>query len=731
MSNSVLGIDFGTSFSSVAILFKGDIKVVHDENGSTYIPSVVCFREKERVGAAAEHFKKKYPKNTIYEIKRIVGCRYDDAIVSRMQKIWPFSVVEGMEHRVQVEFYVNDKRRRYYPEYVISKVLKYLVGLAENVSGEKYTKAVITVPANFNDTQRKCIRVAARFANLEVLRIMDEPVAAAVAISVQTNIDNSRVLVYDLGGGTFDFTILEVTVNDYRVKATDGDPCLGGADFTNALIALSRQKIIQDEGVDSSENPRLEVELRSVCEAIKQELTSLEQAQMEIDLSRYGGSMCYTLTISRSEFEGVIEGQIKRSVDIVENCMKTYDVDISSVSGIALVGGSSCIPLIRKELNERFPTLRILSGFDPREVVCRGALVQALSLIDEPELSTSPSPAVVTPKSTLSSNPGNSASSNPVSMVETPSIVRPSLYLRQQSGLTQPEESGPASPSTISTPQSVSPASPSLTSPQRLSLSSSKRLSNSSLLEVKPISLQPVPLNQPKRPSTPSLSPAPYSSPSLAPSLAPAPAPASAPAHDFGKVHIHPTTPLDLGIRVQGKYMSVIIPRNTPLPTSMSKTYQTNEEHPDCVHCCMYQGNHELVANDVKIGIIKAKDIPVYPNVRSLISITFSIDINGVFSVSASVVGSEMPVTIEMLDSVLLTDKMIDNIIDEDNREKQEILKEIREDLISEIDLRLQDLENSDNYRTIALVAREREWLKDNMYTGSVEELQQCLDRLK
>ena len=218
MSNSVLGIDFGTSFSSVAILFKGEIKVVHDENGSTYIPSVVCFREKEKVGAAAEHFKKKYPKNTIYEIKRIVGCRYDDAIVSRMQKIWPFSVVEGMEHRVQVEFYVNDKRRRYYPEYVISKVLKYLVGLAENISGEKYSKAVITVPANFNDTQRKCIRVAARFANLEVLRIMDEPVAAAVAISIQTNIDNSRVLVYDLGGGTFDFTILEVTVNDYRVR---------------------------------------------------------------------------------------------------------------------------------------------------------------------------------------------------------------------------------------------------------------------------------------------------------------------------------------------------------------------------------------------------------------------------------------------------------------------------------------------------------------------------------
>ena len=752
MSNSVLGIDFGTSFSSVAILFKGEIKVVHDENGSTYIPSVVCFREKEKVGAAAEHFKKKYPKNTIYEIKRIVGCRYDDAIVSRMQKIWPFSVVEGMEHRVQVEFYVNDKRRRYYPEYVISKVLKYLVGLAENISGEKYSKAVITVPANFNDTQRKCIRVAARFANLEVLRIMDEPVAAAVAISIQTNIDNSRVLVYDLGGGTFDFTILEVTVNDYRVKATDGDPCLGGADFTNALMALSRQKIIQDEGVDSSENPRLEVELRSVCETIKQELTSLEQAQMDIDLSRYGGSMCYTLTITRSEFESVIVGQIKRSVDIVENCMKTYDVDISSVSGIALVGGSSCIPLIRKELNDRFPTLRILSGFDSREVVCRGALVQALSLIDEPDLaSPAPAAAAATPKTQP-----DIASSTPMSTIETPSLVRPSAYRENLNRNARPEELLPsASASSVSTPQSVSPSAvPSLSSPQRISLSSSQRLSSSSTLEAKPISLQPVPLTLPKRPSlssmsSPSLTPvsapiaspiaSPISAPLPAPIPAPIPAPVSAPVsapvpaptHDFGKVHIHPTTPLDLGIRVQGKYMSVIIPRNTPLPTSMSKTYQTNEDHPDCVHCCMYQGNHELVANDVKIGIIKAKDIPVYPNVRSLISITFSIDINGVFSVSASVVGSEMPVTIEMLDSVLLTDKMIDNIIDEDKREKEEIIKEMREDLISEIELRLQDLENSDNYRMIALVARERDWLNENMYTGSVEELQQCLDRLK
>ena len=728
MSNCVLGIDFGTSFSSVAVLFNREIMVVHDEIGSTFIPSVVCFREKEKVGATAEHFKKKYPKNTIYEIKRIVGCRYDDAIVSRMQKIWPFSVVEGMEHRVQVEFYVNDKRRRYYPEYVISKILKYLVELAENVTGEKYKKAVITVPANFNDTQRKCIRVAARFANLEVLRIMDEPVAAAVAISIQTNIDNSRVLVYDLGGGTFDFTILEVTINDFRVLATDGDPCLGGADFTNALMGIAQRKILLDEKIDSNEFPRLEVELRNTCEVIKQELTSLEQTQMELDLSRYGGSPDYKLVINRAEFENAIKDQVNRSVDIVENCMNTYNVHITSVSGIALVGGSSCIPLIRKELSKRFPTLRFLDGYDSREVVCRGALVQALSLIDAPD----PLPTHQTSSQPSTSSPPMSPSQIPSVSKSLPvpppipqlvpqgvsAISSSSISSKSTADLPKLDRGGVDHPSLVRPSESLKPEY--VEEPSRQSSSSSNTPVSVSPSLVQPstqvVFPQPISIVDPNQ-STPNSSLKPEESSSI--------------MRSFGQVKIHPTTPLDLGIRVRGKYMSVIIPRNTPLPTSQTKTYQTNEDHPDCVRCVIYQGNDDLVANNVKIGIIKAKDIPVYENVRSLITVTFMIDINGVFSVSAKVVGSDLPVTVEMLDSVLLTDNMIDSIIAEDNREKEEIIQVMRGDLISEIDLRLQEMENSDDYRTIALVAREQEWLEKNKDSATVDDLQKCLDRLK
>ena len=329
-----MGIDFGTSFSSVAVLYQKKITVIEDETGSAYIPSVVCFRDKEKVGITADHFKKRYPTNTVYEIKRVVGCRYDDEVVRRQMAIWPFKVVEGRDHRVQVELTVNDKTRRYYPEFIISKILKYLVQLAEQKTGEKYSKAIITVPANFNDTQRKCMRVAARFANLDVLRILDEPVAAAVAISIDTNIDNSRVLVYDLGGGTFDFTILEVTINDFCVIATDGDPNLGGADFTNALTNYAIDLIQKDTGINAKEHPRLEVELRSACEIIKQELSSATTAQLDLDLSRFDGEQ-YTRTITREEFESVIRESIERSVHIVKSCLDTYHIDIATVSGIA------------------------------------------------------------------------------------------------------------------------------------------------------------------------------------------------------------------------------------------------------------------------------------------------------------------------------------------------------------------------------------------------------------
>lgn len=648
MAHQVLGIDFGTSFSSVCVLFHKERIVVGDELGNTNIPSVVCFGDKEKVGAGADHFKKKYPKNTIYEIKRVVGCRYDDAVVTRLRKVWPFTIVEGTDHRVQVELYINNKRRRFFPEYVISKILRYLVGLAENATGETFESAVITVPANFNDTQRQCIRVAARFANLKVLRILDEPVAAAVAISIQTNIDNSRVLVYDLGGGTFDFTILEVSVNDYRVIATDGDPCLGGADFTNALTEIARQKILRDENINSVDHPRLEVEIRNVCDSIKQELSSVETTSSDLDLSRYGGSSSYILRITRREFEVAIDKFIERTIDIVKDCLITYSVEISTVSGIALVGGSSYIPLIRTKLKKAFPTLRILDGYDPREVVCKGALEQAISLVDDVESVETYSPPV-SPPPVPSSRPGSLSPSN----------QRPSI-------------------SPVATDEDATPT-------------------------------EPIQENTPSLPTPPKAIERPAK----------------------GKINIHTTTPLDLGIRVKGRKMSVIIPRNSPLPAEFTKTYQPNEDHPDILRCCMYQGNSPMVDNNVKIGIIYARDIPVYDGIRSFVNITFSINEEGMFSAKAKIVGSSNEVKIEMLDSVLLTDSMINAVIEDNKKEEEAEKKKHIEELASTIEMRLVELEGLDDDNIYDLVDREREWLYANKDTASVEDMQACLERLK
>lgn len=726
MEEKVLGIDFGTSFSSVSVLFHGQIKVVQDENGNTNIPSVVCFRENEKVGASANILRTKYPKNTIYEIKRVVGCRYDDAVVQHLKNIWQFNLIEASEHRVQVEFYVNDKRRRYFPEYVISKILNYLVKLAEGATGEKFEKAVITVPANFNDTQRKCIRIAARFANLEVLRIMDEPVAAAVAISIQTNIDNSRVLVYDMGGGTFDISILEVTVNDYRVIATDGDPCLGGADFTNALMDIARRKIAQDQNVDTRRHPRLEVEMRSLCENIKMELSTVETTSMDLDLSRYGGIDDYQLVITRVEFEEVIRESIARSVEIVRSCMSTYNIAIDTVSGIALVGGSSYIPLIRKELLRVFPTLCILDGYDPREVVCRGALVQALTLVAD-EAGYNPVPIPVAP-APISNNLKPRIGNEPVvvqPVIREDAIHRPSdEYLHATEGMsslrdrlsiqgTLPRAVPLASTNHYDPVENVYEVTPQAGEgvvEMAVDVAAEEVLEE--LTSVYPMDPVPVPV------------PVPVSE------LEPEPEVVAVP-HPFAHVVIHPTTPLDLGIRVRGKFMDVIIERNLPLPISRTKTYIANREHPDCVRCCIYQGNSELVAQNAKIGIIMAKNIPVQENVRSMISITFSIDINGVFSASAVVVGSNTPVQIEMLDSVLLTDEMVDVIKEEAANQEREMEMQLIDELKGEVEMRLVELENCGDEDVEEIVQSRRDWLERRGENITVGELESCLYMLK
>ena len=771
MERQVLGIDFGTSFSSVAVLYQKKITVIEDETGSAYIPSVVCFRDKEKVGITADHFKKRYPTNTVYEIKRVVGCRYDDEVVRRQMAIWPFKVVEGRDHRVQVELTVNDKTRRYYPEFIISKILKYLVQLAEQKTGEKYSKAIITVPANFNDTQRKCMRVAARFANLDVLRILDEPVAAAVAISIDTNIDNSRVLVYDLGGGTFDFTILEVTINDFCVIATDGDPNLGGADFTNALTNYAIDLIQKDTGINAKEHPRLEVELRSACEIIKQELSSATTAQLDLDLSRFDGEQ-YTRTITREEFESVIRESIERSVHIVKSCLDTYHIDIATVSGIALVGGSSTIPLIQTELKRVYPSLRVLSGYDARQVVCRGALVQALSIISEENQNAEPIPVPIAPQPVVVEEkdappaieaslqgPINFALQRPSAMFSNAPIPPPPTSIpppppSRASFAAPPLPTSippvamrtPVAPVASSAPAALASDAP-IQPPIPLSFAQGDE-------EIHPVvsvvsgrpSIPPPPIPSPadSQPGSPLVIPVPsIPSPPASPLVAPLevpPIPAlenpsvietSNGERDFSRIKIRSTTPLDLGIRVKGNQMSVIIPRNSPLPVEKSRYYKTNKDHPECLRCCIYQGNNSNVKYNSKIGIVNAYDLPVYEGVQNEIRVCFTIDIGGELHVHANLVGCEAEVKVEMLESVVLKKNEIETILEEETRTEQEILEEKKDELCSAIEFQIQDLESRDGGHFSALIAKEQEWLSNNRDTASVDDLMECLNRLR
>ena len=229
------------------------------------------------------------------------------------------------------------------------------------------------------------------------------------------------------------------------------------------------------------------------------------------------------------------------------------------------------------------------------------------------------------------------------------------------------------------------------------------------------------------------LNPEPVVLPRLQDSIKPTPAPVPSvrKSPSYRKVRIHPTTPLDLGIRVQGRKMSVIIPRNTPLPAEITKTYQPNSEHPDVLRCCMYQGNSHLVDDNVKIGIIFARDIPVYDGVRSMVKITFSINEEGVFSAKANVVGSDKEVKIEMLDSVILSENMINDIIKEGKQEEEAEHKRQVEEYVSMIEMRLVELENEDFDGNYDRVEKERDWLYANKDHISLDELQSCLNRLK
>ncbi|KAK1963259.1 hsp70-like protein [Colletotrichum sublineola] len=375
--DGAIGIDLGTTYSCVATYEGTNVEIIANEQGSFTTPSFVSFTDKERlIGEAAKNQAAMNPVNTVFDVKRLIGRRFDDPTVKKDIESWPFKVVdEGGNPKVQVEYLGETKT--FSPQEVSSMVLLKMKEIAEVKIGKKVEKAVITVPAYFNDNQRQATKDAGAIAGLNVLRIINEPTAAAIAYGLGAGKSGKErnVLIYDLGGGTFDVSLLNIQGGVFTVKATAGDTHLGGQDFDTNLLDHCKKDFQRKTKKDLSGDPRALRRLRTACERAKRTLSSGAQTTIEID-SLFDGED-YTTQLTRARFEDLNAKAFSGTLEPVAQVLKDAGIEKSGVDEIVLVGGSTRIPRIQKLLSEFFDGKKLEKSINPDEAVAYGAAVQA------------------------------------------------------------------------------------------------------------------------------------------------------------------------------------------------------------------------------------------------------------------------------------------------------------------------------------------------------------------
>ncbi|KAF1819553.1 heat shock protein 70, partial [Dissoconium aciculare CBS 342.82] len=375
--DGAIGIDLGTTYSCVANYEGAGVEIIANEQGSFTTPSFVSFTSEERlIGEAAKNQAAMNPVNTVFDVKRLIGRRFDDPTVKKDIESWPFKVVsDDGSPRVQVE-YLNETKT-FSPQEISAMVLGKMKEVAEVKLGKKVSKAVITVPAYFNDNQRQATKDAGAIAGLNVLRIINEPTAAAIAYGLGAGkSDKERnVLIYDLGGGTFDVSLLHIQGGVFTVKATAGDTHLGGQDFDTNLLDHFKKEFQKKTKKDISGDPRALRRLRTACERAKRTLSNGTQTTVEID-SLFDGED-FNANITRARFEDINSKAFNGTIQPVEQVLKDSGIDKSKVDEIVLVGGSTRIPRIQKLLSDFFNGKKLEKSINPDEAVAYGAAVQA------------------------------------------------------------------------------------------------------------------------------------------------------------------------------------------------------------------------------------------------------------------------------------------------------------------------------------------------------------------
>ena len=492
--STAIGIDLGTTNSCVAVWKNGQIQIAPSDMGTRTIPSVVSFTDTERIiGVAAKKRMKSNFENTVYDVKRLIGHAYKDPEVQNDMKMWSFKVSESVEGKPVINLKYKKEPYVVSPEQISAMILEQMKKQAEAFLDAKVTKAVITVPAYFNDSQRQATKDAATIAGLQVLRILNEPSAAAFAYGFENQNTEKNILIYDLGGGTFDVSILHVKDGQFEVISCNGDSHLGGNDFDSNLSRYVMEQYKRETGEDISENRRWRARVRDACESCKMELSFTSTSRVEFEDS---GFEC---AISRFLFEDLNASLFKKTITIVEKTLRDANLDKNSIHEVVLVGGSTRIPKIQEMLTNCFPHSKVCKSINPDEAVAMGALIMA-----------------------------------------------------QKEYGDKSDEKGP-----------------------------------------------------------------------------------------FEDISILDCTPLSLGVETVGGMMSVMIPRNTRIPTSYTDVYTTPTDNQTTVEIKVFQGERLLTRDNCLLGKFMITDIPMMKADEPIIEITFYIDENNILSVSAIEKGSQ------------------------------------------------------------------------------------------